>query len=88
MTFKTGQVLSLQVSWAEMVKREEVSVVFQGTGAGGKVERLFGTDGLDTETHAREFAAEIDFRRIKRIAYVRREEISETRHQRFVNDNV
>ncbi len=46
-TFKTGQVLSLQVSWAEMVKREEVSVVFQGSGAGGKVERLFGRDGLD-----------------------------------------
>ena len=46
-TFKTGQVLSLQVSWAEMVKREEVSVVFQGTKAGGKVERLFGSDGLD-----------------------------------------
>jgi predicted dehydrogenase len=46
-TFKTGQVLSLQISWAEMVKREEVSVVFQGTGAGGKVERLFGRDGLD-----------------------------------------
>jgi predicted dehydrogenase len=46
-TFKTGQVLSLQVSWAEMVKREEVSVVFQGTRAGGKVERLFGRDGLD-----------------------------------------
>jgi predicted dehydrogenase len=46
-TFKTGQVLSLQVSWAEMVKREEVSVVFQGTGAGGKVERLFGRDGID-----------------------------------------
>ncbi len=46
-TFKTGQVLSLQVSWAEMVKREEVSVVFQGTAAGGKVERLFGRDGLD-----------------------------------------
>ena len=46
-TFKTGQVLSLQVSWAEMIKREEVSVVFQGTQAGGKVERLFGTDGLD-----------------------------------------
>jgi predicted dehydrogenase len=46
-TFKTGQVLSLQVSWAEMVKREEVSVVFQGTQAGGKVERLFGTDGVD-----------------------------------------
>jgi predicted dehydrogenase len=46
-TFKTGQVLSLQVSWAEMVKREEVSVVFQGTGAGGKVERLFAQDGID-----------------------------------------
>jgi predicted dehydrogenase len=46
-SFKTGQVLSLQVSWAEMVKREEVSVVFQGTKAGGKVERLFGRDGLD-----------------------------------------
>ena len=46
-TFKTGQVLSLQISWAEMVKREEVSVNFQGSGAGGKVERLFGRDGLD-----------------------------------------
>jgi predicted dehydrogenase len=46
-TFKSGQVLSMQVSWAEMVKREEVSVVFQGTGAGGKIERLFGVDGLD-----------------------------------------
>jgi predicted dehydrogenase len=46
-TFKTGQVLSLQVSWAEMVKREEASVVFQGTGAGGKVERLFRCDGID-----------------------------------------
>jgi predicted dehydrogenase len=46
-TFKTGQVLSLQVSWAEMIRREEVSVVFQGEKAGGKVERLFGSDGLD-----------------------------------------
>ena len=46
-TFKTGQVLSLQASWAELVKREEVSVVFQGTKAGGKVERLFESDGLD-----------------------------------------
>jgi predicted dehydrogenase len=35
------------MSWAEMIKREEVSVVFQGVKAGGKVERLFGTDGLD-----------------------------------------
>ena len=46
-TFKTGQALSLQVSWAELVKREEVSVVFQGTKAGGKIERLFGIDGID-----------------------------------------
>jgi predicted dehydrogenase len=46
-TFKTGQVLSLQVSWAEMVKREEVSVVFQGSKAGGKIERLFESDGED-----------------------------------------
>ena len=46
-SFKTGQVLTFQVSWAELVKREEVSVVFQGTQAGGKIERLFGTDGLD-----------------------------------------
>ncbi|MEM8679923.1 MAG: Gfo/Idh/MocA family oxidoreductase [Planctomycetota bacterium] len=46
-TFTTGQVVTFQISWAEMVKREEVSVSFQGTHAGGKVERLFGTDGLD-----------------------------------------
>lgn len=46
-TFETGQVLSFQMSWAEMVKREEVSVVFQGVTAGGKVERLFGSDGDD-----------------------------------------
>ncbi len=46
-TFKSGQILTLQASWAEMIKREEVSVVFQGTAAGGKVERLFGRDGLD-----------------------------------------
>jgi predicted dehydrogenase len=30
-----------------MNKREEVSVVFQGQNAGGMVQRLFGTDGLD-----------------------------------------
>ncbi|MEO1858256.1 MAG: Gfo/Idh/MocA family oxidoreductase, partial [Rubritalea sp.] len=46
-TFKSGQTLSLQVSWAEMIKREEVSVVFQGTKGGGKVERLFAEDGID-----------------------------------------
>lgn len=45
--FKPGQVISLQISWAEMVKREEVSVTFQGTKAGGLVQRLFGSDGLD-----------------------------------------
>ena len=46
-TFETGQTLSFQMSWAEMVKREEVSVVFQGVTMGGKVERLFGSDGDD-----------------------------------------
>lgn len=45
--FESGQVLSFQVSWAEMNKREEVSVTFQGTKAGGMVRRLFGRDGID-----------------------------------------
>ena len=45
--FDTGQVLSFQVSWAEMNKREEVSVTFQGSQAGGMVRRLFGLDGID-----------------------------------------
>jgi len=45
--FKTGQVLFLRNSWAEMNKREEVSVTFQGSQAGGMVRRLFGRDGLD-----------------------------------------
>lgn len=45
--FKTGQVLSFQASWAEMVEREEVSVVFQGKKAGASVRRLFGRDGMD-----------------------------------------
>jgi predicted dehydrogenase len=30
-----------------MVKREEVSVTFQGQKAGGMIRRLFGSDGLD-----------------------------------------
>ncbi|HKP96996.1 MAG TPA: Gfo/Idh/MocA family oxidoreductase [Fibrobacteria bacterium] len=47
-TFKTGQVLTLRNSWAEMNKREEVSVVFQGQKAGGMVRRLFGADGIDS----------------------------------------
>ena len=46
-TFKTGQAMSFQISWAEMNQREEVSVTFQGTKAGGLVRRLFGIDGLD-----------------------------------------
>ena len=45
--FQGGQVMSLQISWAEMVKREEVSVAFQGAKAGGLIQRLFGIDGLD-----------------------------------------
>ena len=47
-TFKTGQAMSFAVSWAEMNKREEVSVVFQGAKAGGMVQRLFGVDGIDS----------------------------------------
>lgn len=45
--FKSGQVLFLRNSWAEMNKREEVSVTFQGQKAGGCIKRLFGRDGLD-----------------------------------------
>ncbi|HOJ40539.1 MAG TPA: Gfo/Idh/MocA family oxidoreductase, partial [bacterium] len=46
-TFQTGQVLFIRNSWAELNRREEVSVTFQGTLAGGMVRRLFGRDGLD-----------------------------------------
>ncbi len=46
-TFKTGQVLSLRNSWAEMNEREVVSVVFQGQKAGGKMQRLFRVEGID-----------------------------------------
>jgi predicted dehydrogenase len=46
-TFKTGQCLIIRSSWAEMNERELVSVTFQGQKSGGKVERLFGIDGLD-----------------------------------------
>jgi predicted dehydrogenase len=46
-TFKSGQVLTIRNSWAEMNKREEVSVVFQGQKAGGMVQRLFRVDGID-----------------------------------------
>lgn len=47
-TFKTGQSMAFQVSWAEMNKREEVSVTFQGQKAGGLIQRLFGVDGIDS----------------------------------------
>jgi predicted dehydrogenase len=46
-TFKSGQCLTIRNSWAEMNEREVVSTTFQGTKAGGKVERLFGIDGVD-----------------------------------------
>jgi predicted dehydrogenase len=46
-TFETGQCLSLQISWAEMVEREEASVTFQGTQAGGCMRRLYIVDGND-----------------------------------------
>jgi len=45
--FETGQVLFARNSWAEMNKREEVSVTFQGTKAGGMIRRLFSIDGID-----------------------------------------
>lgn len=45
--FKSGQVLTFQTSWAEMVGREEISVTFQGRKAGGCVRRVFGQDGID-----------------------------------------
>jgi predicted dehydrogenase len=46
-SFQSGQAMSFAVSWAEMNQREEVSVAFQGTKAGGLVRRLFGVDGID-----------------------------------------
>lgn len=45
--FRSGQVLFLRTSWAEMNRREEVSVTFQGEKAGGMIRRLFRRDGLD-----------------------------------------
>jgi predicted dehydrogenase len=47
LTFKTGQSLLIRSSWAELNEREVISVTFQGTKAGGKVERRFGVDGFD-----------------------------------------
>ena len=68
---KTGQVISFQISWAEMVKREEVSVVFQGTKAGGLVQRLFGVDGIDsTATDACELYVQENGRSVNRSILV------------------
>ena len=49
-TFKNGSCLTIHNSWAEMVKREEMSVVLQGTKEGGAMRRLFGVDGDDSTT--------------------------------------
>lgn len=45
--FKSGQVMTIRNSWAEMICREEASVTFQGQKAGGMVRRLYGIDGND-----------------------------------------
>jgi predicted dehydrogenase len=42
--FKTGQVLMIRNSWAEMNRREEVSVTFQGQKAGRSEERRVGKE--------------------------------------------
>jgi predicted dehydrogenase len=47
LSFKSGQSLMIRSSWAEMNEREVAAVTFQGTGAGGKIERLFEIDGID-----------------------------------------
>lgn len=46
-TFKNGSVINLRTSWAEMNQRQEVSVTFQGTKAGGRMCRTFAMDGID-----------------------------------------
>ncbi len=46
-TFRTGQVLFVRNSWAELNKKEQCSVTFQGEKAGGKVERIYHIDGID-----------------------------------------
>jgi len=68
---QTGQIISLQISWAELVKREEVSVSFQGTKAGGLVQRLFGVDGIDsTATDACELYVQENGRSVNRSILV------------------
>jgi predicted dehydrogenase len=74
-TFKTGQAMSFQVSWAEMNAREEVSVAFQGSKAGGLVRRLFGVDGIDaTASDTCEFYAQEHGRTVNRTVLVQPDE--------------
>ncbi|OAM91052.1 Gfo/Idh/MocA family oxidoreductase [Termitidicoccus mucosus] len=70
-SFKTGQALSFQISWAEMVQREEVSAAFQGTKAGGMLRRLYGADGVDaTATDLCEFYTQDHGRSSNRVVTV------------------
>ena len=46
-TFKNGACLAIRNSWAEMIRREEMSVTLQGTKEGATISRLFGVDGDD-----------------------------------------
>ena len=50
-TFRNGSCLTVRSSWAEMNEREVVSVDFQGSKAGGKIERIFDMDGIDDTAH-------------------------------------
>lgn len=43
--FKSGQILSLRSSWAEMIEKEEIAVSFQGRKAGGTMHRFYRYDG-------------------------------------------
>ena len=47
-TFKDGSCLAVHNSWAEMIEREEMSVVLQGTKEGAAIKRVFGIDGDDS----------------------------------------
>jgi predicted dehydrogenase len=50
-TFKSGQSLMIRSSWAELNERELISVVFQGTKAGAKMERYYDVDGVEETNH-------------------------------------
>jgi predicted dehydrogenase len=47
LTFKSGQSLMIRSSWAELNERELISVTFQGTKAGAKIERVYEIDGME-----------------------------------------